>query len=142
MLPSDTNRAEIEVLTLNVILSVNLVGRWQTPDGSFVIQNSLSLPIFYLSDEGLYKFYVTDWNGEQELAIQIEISVLGKCICYNNVLFQRDFVCLEYFRVCLFVTRELKISSVFDYSSCVVQHGIRSVGAGGAISPHFQQKWY
>ena len=81
LLPSDTNRAEIEVLTLNVILSVNLVGRWQTPDGSFVIQNSLSLPIFYLSDEGLYKFYVTDWNGEQELAIQIDISVIGEFIC-------------------------------------------------------------
>ena len=78
LLPSDTNRAEIEVLMLNVILSVNLVGRWQTPDGSFVLQSSLTVPIFYLSDEGLYRFHVTDWNGEQELAIEIAISVIGK----------------------------------------------------------------
>ena len=85
LLTSDTNRAEIEVLTLNVILSVNLVGRWQTPDGSFVIQNSLTLPIFYLSDEGLYKFYVTDWDEEQLLAIEIDISVKGKCICFRIV---------------------------------------------------------
>ena len=84
LLPSDTNRAEIEVLMLNVILSVNLVGRWQTPDGSSVLQSSLTVPIFYLSDEGLYRFYVTDWNGEQELAIEIAISVIGKCICLLN----------------------------------------------------------
>ena len=66
---------------LNVILSVNLVGRWQTPDGSSVLQSSLTVSIFYLSDEGLYRFHVTDWNGEQELAIEIAISVIGKCLC-------------------------------------------------------------
>ena len=77
ILPPDTNRAEVEVLTQNVVLSTNLVGRWYRPDGSVVTQNSLTFTIFHQSNEGLYRFYVTDWNGELTLAIQINISIIG-----------------------------------------------------------------
>ena len=77
LLAPDMNRADVEVLTENVIVSTNLVGRWQIPDDSFVSDNSLTFSIFNQTDEGLYKFYVTNWNGEQTLAIQIIISVIG-----------------------------------------------------------------
>ena len=77
LLAPDINRADVEVLTQNVIVSTNLVGRWQIPDDSFVVDNSLTFSIFNQADEGLYKFYVTNWNGEQTLAIQITISVIG-----------------------------------------------------------------
>ena len=77
LLAPDMNRADVEVLTQNVIVSTNLVGRWQIPDDSFVSDNSLTFSIFNQADEGLYKFYVTNWNGEQTLAIQITISVIG-----------------------------------------------------------------
>ena len=77
LLPPDTNNAEVEVLTQNVVLSTNLVGRWYRPDNSYVTQNSLTFTIFHQSNEGLYKFYVTDWNGELTLAIQIDISIMG-----------------------------------------------------------------
>ena len=77
LLPPDTNNAEVEVLTQNVVLSTNLVGRWYRPDNSYVTQNSLTFTIFHQTNEGLYKFYVTDWNGELTLAIQIDISIMG-----------------------------------------------------------------
>ena len=71
------NRADVEVLTQNVVMSTNLVGRWQLPDDNFVVDNSLTFSIFNQTDEGLYKFYVTNWDGEQTLAIQIIISIIG-----------------------------------------------------------------
>ena len=77
LLPPDTNRAEVEVLTQNVALSTNLVGRWHIPDGSIVTHNSLTFTIFHQSNEGLYRFYVTDWNGEFTLAIQVSLSIVG-----------------------------------------------------------------
>ena len=51
-----------------------------------MLQSSLTVPIFYLSDEGLYRFHVTDWNGKQELAIEIAISVIGNSLCLLIVL--------------------------------------------------------
>ena len=77
LLPPDTNIAEIEVLTQNVLLSANLVGRWYRPDDSLVTQNSLTFTIFHQTDGGMYSFYVTDWNGELALAIRINISIIG-----------------------------------------------------------------
>ena len=76
-LPPGINRAEVAVLTQNVVLSTNLVGRWKRPDDSTVLQNSITFRIFHQSDEGLYKFYVNSWNGSQALAIQMNISIIG-----------------------------------------------------------------
>ena len=77
LLPPDKNRAEVEVLTHNVVLSINLVGRWQKPDDSILLQSSITFPLFHRSAEGLYKFYVNSWDGNQTLAIQINISIIG-----------------------------------------------------------------
>ena len=76
-LPPEVNRAEVEVLTHNVVLSTKLSGRWQKPDNSILLQNFITFPIFHQSDEGLYTFYVNTWNGNQVLAIQINISIIG-----------------------------------------------------------------
>ena len=77
LLPPQMNRADVNLLTQDVILSTNLVGRWQKPDDSFVTDGTLTFPIFAEYDEGLYKFYVTNWDGDNTLAIQIYISVIG-----------------------------------------------------------------
>ena len=82
LLPPDINNAEVEVLTQNVVLSTNLVGRWYRPDNSYVTQNSLTFTIFHQTNEGLYKFYVTDWSGGLTLAIQINISIIGMLLCF------------------------------------------------------------
>ena len=77
LLPPDINRADVEVLTHNVVLSTNLVGRWLTPSNSSVVTNTLNFPLFHQTDEGLYEFYVINWDGLQELAIRIYISIMG-----------------------------------------------------------------
>ena len=77
-LPPAVNRADIPILTENVKLSSNLVGRWQTPDGSYVNSDSITIPTLYVSHAGLYKFYVTNWDGDWTLAIQIYISPVGE----------------------------------------------------------------
>ena len=77
LLPPAVNRADIPMLTLNVSLSTNLVGRWQTPDGSYVNSDYITIPTLYVSHDGLYKFYVTNWDGDWTLAIQIYISPVG-----------------------------------------------------------------
>ena len=78
LLPPAVNRADIPILTENVTLRTNLVGRWQTPNGSYVDSDSLTIPTLYVSHAGLYKFYVTNWDGDWTLAIQIYISPVGE----------------------------------------------------------------
>ena len=78
LLPPAVNRADIPILTENVKLSTNLVGRWQTPDGSYVDSDSLTIPTLYVSHAGLYKFWVANWDGDWTLAIQINISPVGE----------------------------------------------------------------
>ena len=78
LLVPDVNTADVTVLSRNVILSTNLVGRWQRPNYDNVTHNSISFPIFYQSDGGLYKFYVPGWDGEEKLSIQIYLSIMGK----------------------------------------------------------------
>ena len=69
-------------------LSSNLFGRWERPDGSYVDQDSITIPTLYISHAGLYKFYVANWDGDWTLAIQIEISTVGKYRIYNKYLKQ------------------------------------------------------
>eukprot|EP00800_Vazella_pourtalesii_P009833 TRINITY_DN246_c0_g1_i8.p1 TRINITY_DN246_c0_g1~~TRINITY_DN246_c0_g1_i8.p1 ORF type:complete len:259 (-),score=53.70 TRINITY_DN246_c0_g1_i8:285-1061(-) len=76
LLPPDINRADIEILTQNATLSTNLVGRWYKPDNTSTSDASLDFPLFHQSDEGLYRFYVSNWTGQQQLAIQINISLI------------------------------------------------------------------
>ena len=81
LLAPDFNEVDILLLTQNVVLSTNLVGRWYKPDNTSTSDASLDFPLFHQSDEGLYRFYVSNWTGQQQLAIQINISLIGKIHC-------------------------------------------------------------
>ena len=72
------NSASVTVLAHNVVLSTNLAGRWQRPDNSSVASNTLTFSTFYVTQRGVYKFYVDNWDGQQTLAIQLNIIVIGK----------------------------------------------------------------
>ena len=86
LLPPQINRADVNLLTQDVILSTNLVGRWQKPDDTFVTDDSLTFSIFHQSDEGLYKFYVTNWDGEEILVIQIHLTINGMLFQYTHIV--------------------------------------------------------
>ena len=97
LLPPQMNRADVNLLTQDVILSTNLVGRWQKPDDTFVTDDSLIFSIFHQSDEGLYKFYVTNWDGEETLAIQIHLTINGMLFQYTHTIIDHvPHYCIHY----------------------------------------------
>ena len=92
LLPPAVNRADIPILTQNVKLSTNLVGRWQIPDGSYVNSDTITIPTINVSHAGLYKFYVTNWNGDWTPAIQIYIPPIGKDLIQLFPLIQSQYI--------------------------------------------------
>ncbi|KAI6658464.1 Lactose-binding lectin l-2-like [Oopsacas minuta] len=85
LLPPNINRADVTVLSEVVVLTTNLVGRWQRPNGTYGTQSSLIFDIFQQSDEGLYKLYVTNWGGSETLAIQIYITAVESTLSLTNL---------------------------------------------------------
>ena len=83
LLPPINNTADITVLSQNIQLQVNLItqsslGRWDTPISPEITALSTTIPEFTANLAGLYKFYVTSWNGTEAIAIQIELSAIGE----------------------------------------------------------------
>ena len=76
--PQASNTANIRVLTDNVILQTELEGRWETPGNVSTTDKFIPFPYFTVDHAGLYRFYVTGWDSNEVLAIQIVISVTGK----------------------------------------------------------------
>ena len=60
------------------MLQINLEGSWELPDGSLVTGDSIHFQLFTKNLTGLYKFYVTSWNGTKVLAIKIQITAVGE----------------------------------------------------------------
>ena len=89
LLPPMINTADITIFSQNIKLQVNLftqssLGRWDTPLSPEITTQSMTFPEFTANLAGLYKFYVTNFLGNEELAIQIEISAIGKSLCLLN----------------------------------------------------------
>ena len=76
-LPTDTNTADIILLSQNIMIRANLEGRWEIPDGSSIIGKLIVIELFTRNLAGLYKFYVSGLEETELLAIQIEIAVIG-----------------------------------------------------------------
>ena len=74
----NANTAEINVLSKNVMLQVNIRGRWEFPDGSSSIESVIEFELFTKDLAGVYKFYVSSWDESEVLAMQIEINAVGK----------------------------------------------------------------
>ena len=88
LLPPMNNTADITVLSQNIKLEVNLVtqnslGRWDTPLSPEITTQSTTIPEFTANLAGLYKFYVINFLGNEELAIQIGISAIGKSYVFR-----------------------------------------------------------
>ena len=77
LLPPETNTAKVSGSFGNVVLRTNLIGRWLQPDLSYMTSNSITFVSLNARNQGLYKFYITDWNGNEVLAIKIIIANIG-----------------------------------------------------------------
>ena len=83
LLPPNINTADITVFSQKITLQVNLItqnslGRWDTPLNTEITSQSTTIPEFTTNLAGLYKFYVINFLGNEELAIQIQINTIGK----------------------------------------------------------------
>ena len=77
---SGSNRADITILSQNVTLEVNLEGRWKLGNVPLETGNLTEIELFTKNSAGLYMFHVTSWDNSEVVAIQIEISAVGKLI--------------------------------------------------------------
>ena len=83
-LPPSTNTASVRVLSQNVTLQTNLIGKWKRPDNTEVISDNITFSVFTANYAGLYQFYVTSFiNGNESLAIQIRITATGLVGIFN-----------------------------------------------------------
>ena len=78
LLPPSTNTASVRVLSQNVTLQTNLIGKWRRPDNTEVTSDSTTFSVFTADHAGLYQFYVTSFiNRSEALSIQIMITATG-----------------------------------------------------------------
>ncbi|KAI6647147.1 Receptor-type tyrosine-protein phosphatase C-like [Oopsacas minuta] len=68
------NNIEIPIGIKNISISNNIEGRWMLPDGSYQFF-TLAISTFTSQNNGVYKLYITNWDGLEVCAIQINITV-------------------------------------------------------------------
>ena len=69
-----TNTVSIPLLTQEVSLSTNLVGRWNMPGDTNISNSIVDIGTFMGADAGLYTFYTQNWDTIEVIAMQITIS--------------------------------------------------------------------
>ena len=67
------NSITVPISTRNITLSINIDGKWNLPDNSNSSNSVLSIAIFGTANAGLYKFYISNWDGVEQIAIQLQI---------------------------------------------------------------------
>ena len=78
LLPPSNNTASVRVLSQNVTLQTNLIGKWRRPDNTEVNSDSITFPVFTADHAGFYQFFVASFIDRSEaLAILIIITATG-----------------------------------------------------------------
>ncbi|KAI6647144.1 hypothetical protein LOD99_8880 [Oopsacas minuta] len=67
------NNIEIPIGIKNISIPDNIEGRWMLPDGSYSF-NTVAISTFTSQNKGVYKLYITNWDGQEVCAIQINIT--------------------------------------------------------------------
>ena len=86
LLPPNTNTASIRVMSQNVTLQTNLIGKWRRPNNTEVTSNNVTFPMFTANYAGLYRFYVINWRKAEVLVIQIILSPNSKIAHFYFIL--------------------------------------------------------
>ena len=74
------NTADIRVLTQDVGIQANLIGMWEGPDGALISDNPIVYSVFTANLAGLYNFKVSNWEGNQVIAISVTLSAIGEAL--------------------------------------------------------------
>ena len=68
------NTLSVPSAVQDITLSINIEGRWILPDNSNSTNSILTIPNFSSQNNGVYKFYINNWDGVKVCAIQIELT--------------------------------------------------------------------
>ena len=71
---------------LNMTLSTNIEGKWTLPNNTESISSTLTILNFGSQNNGVYKFYTTNWDGVEVCAIQINLTTTTAItgMCYDH----------------------------------------------------------
>ena len=64
----------VPLSTKDITISINLNGKWNLPNNSNVTNSELTISTFSSQDSGLFKFYIINWDGKEECAMQLRID--------------------------------------------------------------------
>ena len=52
-------------------------GKWVLPDNTNTTNGRIETSVFTVRDGGLYRYYIENWDGQEVIAIQVNISPVG-----------------------------------------------------------------
>ena len=58
----------------DITLLINIEGKWTLPDNSNSTNSLLTIPNFSSQNNGVYKFYINNWDGIEVIAMEITLS--------------------------------------------------------------------
>ena len=65
------NTLSVPSAVRNVTLTINIEGKWTQPDDSESTSSILTILNLSSQNNGVYRFYTTNWDGVEMCAIQI-----------------------------------------------------------------------
>ena len=68
------NTLSVPSAVQDITLSINIEGKWNHPDNSNSTNSILTIPNFSQQNNGVYKFYIINWDGVEVCAIQITLT--------------------------------------------------------------------
>ena len=58
----------------DITLSISIEGKWTLPDSTESTNSILTIPNFSSQNNGVYKFYINNWDGAEVCVIQIILT--------------------------------------------------------------------
>ena len=68
------NTLSVPSAVQDITLSINIEGKWNHSDNSQSTNSILTIPNFSSQNNGVYKFYINNWDGAEVCAIQITLT--------------------------------------------------------------------
>ena len=88
LLPPIENQLPLDVLTRDIVLTSSILGgEWVLPDGAIVQDDTISIAVLRIENNGVYSYYTEqNWENNRVLIMMINIEVQSKCPRFGNIL--------------------------------------------------------
>ena len=86
------NYIAVPIYTRNISISIDIDGKWNLPDNTNISYSELTIPIFISQNTGVYMFYIINWDGEEQCAMQLRIEAITAGIIVINCTIILSFI--------------------------------------------------